>query len=104
MRVTDTAVYSTTNCVARWLADRLATDELAESESVSEVMKFAEPQDTAVHLPRSATVLHAIKSLSTPAPGSSPPAALIITQSGKPNESPLAIVVAEDLGILFAVA
>jgi hypothetical protein len=90
--------------VARWLADRLTTDELAESESVNEAMKFAEPQDTAVHLARSATVLHAIQSLSVPRPGKPPPAALIITQTGRPGESPLAIVVAEDLGALFAVA
>ncbi|OBH31702.1 hypothetical protein A9X03_07110 [Mycobacterium sp. E1715] len=94
----------TTNCVGRWLADRLATDELAESESVSAVLKFAEPQDTAAHLSRAATVLHAIKKLSSPAQGSGPPAALIITETGKANETPLAIVVADDLAILFAAA
>jgi hypothetical protein len=91
----------TTNCVGRWLADRLVTDELAESEPVSAVLKFAESHDTAAHLPRNATVLHAIKKLSPPAHGSLPPAALIITEAGKPNEAPLAIVVADDLATLF---
>src|SRR5271166_4441108 len=41
----------TTNCIGRWLADRLASDELAASESVSAVMKFAEAQDSAALLP-----------------------------------------------------
>jgi CBS domain-containing protein len=51
----------TTNCVGRWLADRLTTDELAESEPVESVLRFAEPQDSALHLPRTATALHAIR-------------------------------------------
>jgi len=91
----------TTNCIGRWLADRLATDELVASESVSAVMKFAEAQDSAALLPRSATVLHAIKKLSAAAHGSVLPAALIITEAGKQTEAPLAIVVSDDLPTLF---
>ena len=94
----------TTNCIGRWLADRLATDELAASESVAEVLKFAESQDTAAHLPRSATVLQAINKLSPLAHGTVLPAALIITDAGKQNEAPLAVVVADDLAILFEAA
>jgi hypothetical protein len=91
----------TTNCIGRWLADRLRTVELAESEPVSMVLQFAEAQDRAVHLPRSATVRHAIRKLSPPSGGGLPPAALIVTDMGKSNQKPMAIVVAEDLTALF---
>ncbi len=91
----------TTNCIGRWLASRLASVGLVETEPVSAVMKFAEPQDNAAPLPRTATVQRAINKLSPPADGHLPPAALIIKDSGKLDERPLAIVVAEDLAVLF---
>ncbi|MGO8966914.1 CBS domain-containing protein [Mycobacterium sp.] len=91
----------TTNCIGRWLADRLLTEELAESEPISTILQFAEPRDTAAHLPRSATVAQAIRKLSLPASGGHPPAALLITENGKIDQKPLAIVVADDLTVLF---
>jgi len=47
-------------------------------------------------------VPQAIKKLSPASDGSLPPAALIITDSGKRRERPLSIVVADDLAILIA--
>lgn len=91
-----------TNCIARWLAHRLAADEIVESEPVSAALAFAEPRDRAVHLPRTTTVAHAIKTLSPPADAGYPPAALIITQNGRRHETPLSIVVADDLPTLVA--
>ena len=61
------------------------------------MLKFKETQDEAVHLSRKTTVPQAIKKLSPASDGSLPPAALIITESGKPHERPLSIVVADDL-------
>ena len=92
----------TTNCIARWLAHRLATDEIVEGETVGAALAFVEPHDRAVHLSRATTVPQAIKKLSPPADGGLPPAALIITHSGKPDQSPLSIVVADDLPVLVA--
>jgi len=91
----------TTNCIGRWLADRLFTEELAESEPISSVLQFAEPQDYATHLPRNVTVAQAIRELSPPPRGGFPPAALIITENGKTDQKVLAIVVADDLTLLF---
>ncbi|MGX7728650.1 CBS domain-containing protein [Rhodococcus sp. 2H158] len=92
----------TTNCIARWLAHRLATDEIVEGETVGAALEFVEPHDRAVHLSRKTTVPQAIKKLSPPADGGLPPTALIITHSGKPHESPLSLVVADDLPVLVA--
>jgi hypothetical protein len=92
----------TTNCIARWLAKGLSTVGLVETERVRAVLKFKEDQDEAVHLSRKTTVPQAIKKLSPASDGSLPPAALIITDSGKRHERPLSIVVADDLAILIA--
>ncbi len=90
----------TTNCIARWLADRLATEELAEAESIGNVLTFTEPQDRAVHLSAATTAPDAIERLSRSDTNTLPPAALILTHSGKRNEMPLAIVVAADIPAL----
>jgi CBS domain-containing protein len=91
----------TANCISRWLADRLATVGLVESETVGEVMKFTEPQDHAVHLPKTVTAMQAIRAMSPPTDGRPAPQALIVTDTGKTHERPLAIVVAEDVALLF---
>ncbi|OLL16434.1 hypothetical protein BKE56_023890 [Rhodococcus sp. M8] len=64
--------------------------------------EFVEPHDRVIHLSRKTTVPQAIKKFSPPADGGLPPTALIITRSGKPNESPLSLVVADDLPVLVA--
>lgn len=92
----------TTNCIARWLAHRLSTEGLVETEPVNAALEFSEPHDRAVHLSRTTTVPQAIKTLSPPADGRLPPAAVIITETGKPDESPLSVVVAGDLPVLVA--
>lgn len=92
----------TTNCIARWLAHGLSTVGLVETEPVHAALEFTEAHDRAVHVPRTMSVPQAIKTLSPPADGSLPPAAVIITQTGKADERPLAIVVANDLPILVA--
>ncbi|ANZ24802.1 hypothetical protein A4U64_08930 [Rhodococcus sp. WB1] len=64
--------------------------------------EFVEPHDRAIHLSPKTTVPQALKKLSPPADGGLPPTALIITHSGKPHESPLSLVVADDLPVLVA--
>lgn len=91
----------TTNCIARWLADRFGNIELAEAEPIRDVLRFAELSDHAEHLPRTVTARDAIRRLGRPSSGGVAPRALIITQNGNPGEKPLAIVVADDLLSLF---
>jgi CBS domain-containing protein len=93
----------TTNAIARWLANQLATNAgLAEEERVVRVLEFAEPYEQAVLLPRALTAAEAIDRLSRGGPGGRPAAALIITDSGKATEKPLAVIVADDLPRLAA--
>ena len=87
----------TTNCIARWLADRLATSTLGDGEPVQAVMEFAEPHDRAMHIPKTITVAAAIDLLSQAGADGFRPAALIMTRSGKADESALAVVVDFDL-------
>jgi CBS domain-containing protein len=91
----------TTNAVARWLAGQLAASGgLAECEPVHRVLGFTEPHESALHVPRTITAAAAIGQFSTGHAGK-PAAALIVTESGKVIEKPLAIVVADDLPALM---
>lgn len=92
----------TTNCIARWLADRLAVDGLVESQPISTVMTFAEIHETGKFLPRTASAAEAIGRLAPRQDGILPPIALIITETGRHEEKPLAIIVAGDLPTLTA--
>jgi hypothetical protein len=93
----------TTNAIARWLAAQFAAHSgMAEDEPVGEVLKFAETYERARHLPRTATVVQVINALTHNGPDARPATAVIISQSGKTTERPLAIAVAHDLPLLYA--
>jgi CBS domain-containing protein len=93
----------TTNAIARWLASQIAASGgLAEVEQVRRVLEFSEPHEHALHVPRTITVAAAIHELSSGGQAGRPAAALIITQSGKITEKPLAVVVSDDLPALMA--
>jgi CBS domain-containing protein len=104
--VYDGGVYAgilTTNAIARWLAAQIAASGgLAEVEPVRRVLAFAELHDRALHLSRTITAAEAIYQLSSGGRAGRPAAALIITQSGKVTERPLAVVVNDDLPALMA--
>lgn len=91
----------TTNAIARWLAHQMATTGgLAETETVSEVLRFTEPHEKAKLVNRKTTVATAVYELS--GEGTTVPvAALIVTANGKPSEQPLAVVVPDDLPQLY---
>lgn len=103
--VYDGAVYAgilTTNAIARWLAAQLAASGgLAEAESVRHVLTFAEPHEEALHVSKTITAAQAIHHLSSDGQPGRPTVALIITQSGKVTEKPLAVVVRHDLPALM---
>jgi len=91
----------TTNAIARWLANQLTTNGgLAQTETVEQVLGFAEPHEKALLVPRSLTVTDAIYQLAHGGEADKPVAALIIAQTGKPHETPLAMIVVDDLPAL----
>lgn len=92
----------TTNCIARWLADRLAVDGLVESQPISAAMIFAEVHESGIFLPKTTSAAEAIRRLTPRQDGKLPPIALIITETGRREEKLLAIVVAGDLPALTA--
>lgn len=93
----------TTNAIARWLADQLTINEgLAATASVLEVMKFTEPHEIARFVPRTIVAFDAIRLLSEGGVSGGPVSALIVTQTGKANERPMAIAVGADFSRLSA--
>ncbi|MBW4818840.1 CBS domain-containing protein [Rhodococcus qingshengii] len=92
----------TTNCIARWLADGLATDGLVESKPISAVIAFAEAHEVGWFVAKTTTVAEAIRRLSPRRDGRLPPVALLVTEAGRTEEKLLAIVVADDLPVLTA--
>lgn len=92
----------TTNAVARWLAKQYETDQgyLAEDVSVSWVADSAsEPGDRLVLRSRALRVVDALNCFA----GTSetlPPAAIVVTHSGKDHEKPLGIITASDIPAL----
>ena len=93
----------TTNAIARWFARQLHEDQVTTGEEpVAAVLACAEEQDTAVHVPRSTTVGRAIELFGRPLRSGARPAALVVTENGRPDEAPLAVVVDQDLSALHS--
>jgi len=91
----------TTNAIARWFARQLHQDEVSTGEeTVAVVLGCSEEQDTALHVPRTTTVGEAVELLGRPLGGGARPAALVVTENGRPAEKPLAVVVDQDLSTL----
>jgi len=91
----------TTNTVARWVADQMRRhDGLAEDAPVGETLTFSEDIERVEHLPRGVTTTEAVWRFATAAEEGRPLTTLLVTDSGKRTETPLGIVVAEDLARL----
>jgi len=94
----------TTNTIARWIAHQFeTTDGYAADSTVGVVAKeFTEDTEVVEHAPRSLTVTGAIARFEAAIPRGAPLTAILISHSGKPSDTPLAIVVAADLPRLLA--
>jgi len=91
----------TTNAIARWIAQQVDDQEVfTGDESVQSVLACSEEQDAALHVGRTISAPEAIHLLGTPLRGGARPAALVVTQNGRPTETALAVVVDEDLSVL----
>lgn len=91
----------TTNTITRWVAADLGDNNQIDAATVSEVLKFGEPLDQAVFLPRTVTAQEALDALSEPDAQGTHPFAAIVTETGKPHQSPLRIITTADLGQLI---
>ncbi|MCK7663168.1 CBS domain-containing protein [Corynebacterium sp. CCM 9185] len=91
----------TARSVARWIAHDLADNGQLDAATVADVLRFAEPHDRAVLVPRTTTVPEALEILGTRDSGGQLPDAMIVTEHGKREQLPLLIVVAADIPALL---
>lgn len=92
----------TTNSIARWLAQRLASQDALQSAPVREVLTFSELTDQAALVDSSMTAAEAVDTLHRSESGQAPVSALIITENGLRTDTPLRVVVLYNLAALTA--
>lgn len=91
----------TTNAAARWVAAQWEkNDGLAEDAPVSELLNFTEATERVKHVRRSTSAIEAVRHFVDGAEKGEVLTALIVTETGKRRESPLAMIVAADLPAL----
>lgn len=91
----------TARSVARWVAHDLADNGRLDAVTVGEVLRFAEPRDRAVLVPRTTTVPEMLEILGTRDSGGRLPDAAIVTEHGNRDQLPILIVVAADIPTLL---
>lgn len=91
----------TTNTVTRWIASQYQKESglLIEASTIDEVSKYSESVDAHILKASDLKVVDAIKIFS--GQHGTPPAAIVITHSGKSTEKPLGICTASDLTRLY---
>jgi CBS domain-containing protein len=93
----------TTNAIARWLAHQLELNQgLAEGEPVHRVLEFAEPHERARLARPAITAAEALDQLAHGGEGRTPVTALIVTEGGRPTDTPLRMITSSDLSALSA--
>ncbi|MGV8857686.1 hypothetical protein [Rhodoglobus sp.] len=87
----------TTNCVARWVAESWESTHgvVLEESRMSQILEFGEPSDKVAIRARDLKVAEAWRIFSGET--GDPPAAILITHSGKDTETPLGLCVRADL-------
>jgi predicted transcriptional regulator len=93
----------TTNTIARWLAHQLVQNQgLAEEETVSQILEFAEPHERALLVSRQITAPEVIQKLSHGGTRGTPVTALVVTANGRSTDKPLRVITVFDLPQLTA--
>lgn len=91
----------TTNTVARWIADQLERHGgVVEDVAVRKVLSFAEKIENVLHCSRTLSVTETVRHFTSSVASGRPVTALILTNSGKRDETPLGIVLPADLARL----
>lgn len=90
----------TTNAIARWVAKHIDASGTVhiENGTLDDALTFSEGHEGLEFLTKTASAATAIDKLTK----ATPPAALVITENGRPHEGALGIVVAADLPKLVA--
>lgn len=91
----------TTNVITHWVAADLADNNHLDARTVGEVLRFGEPVDRAVFLPRNASAQEALDAALDPGKDGTHAFAVILTEKGKPNQAPLRIITSSDLAALL---
>ena len=92
----------TTNTIARWLAQQIVDGAEHRDASISEVMEFGEPSDSALLVDRTLTVADAIHQLAYGNPDGGPVNALILTENKLPTDRPIRLIAVYDVPLLSA--
>lgn len=87
----------TTNTITRWVAADLSDNNTLDASTVAEVLDYAETSDSAVFLPHTATAQEIIDVMTGP----QLPWSVIVTEHGKPDQTPLRIVSGRDMRTLL---
>lgn len=92
----------TTNAVTRWISSAYISNQgaLVEESKIAEILTFSENTDEVAFKPKDLKVVDALRIFS----GENtliPPAAILITETGKPDEKPLGICVKSDVQALY---
>lgn len=90
----------TTNTVARWVANQMHQhDGLAEDAPIDVALNYQESEPVR-HLPKNVTSTQALRTFVEAAERGTPLTALIVTETGKPHQRPIAVVTPADLPAL----
>lgn len=90
----------TTNAIARWVAAGLAHTDTIAPTTIEAALELSGRHDRAVFLPRTATAASAVDALSTPFESGALPRLAIITENGRPDQRPIAVLGATDIPAL----
>ena len=94
------AATLTSDAIAHWIAADLSDNGTVDADTVGDILAHSHSDERAAFAPRTATAQRIMALLTTPTRKSPPPRIVIVTEHGKPNESPLRIIGASDLPAL----
>lgn len=91
----------TTNTIARWVAADLDDNDHLDARTIAEVLSYAERNDRASFLPRTATAQEVIDVLTSPPRNSALPRAVLLTEHGRTDQMPLRVIGGSDVAALL---
>lgn len=87
----------TANTIARWVADELARGDTVGTTTIDSALGLSGRHDQAVFLPRTATAAAAVDALSAPFASGARPRIAIITEHGRADQRPIAVIGPTDI-------
>ena len=90
----------TANAIVRWVAEELAEGDTVGTTTIDAALELSGRHDQAVFLPRAATATAAVDALSTPFESGARPRLAIITEHGRADQRPIAVLGPTDIPAL----